>query len=315
MIADMLTYRRPHDSIGEREFIERFILPANPAPIAAPNGTVHAYALTIPNADGTAPTVAFCAHTDSVHNRTLPEARQSIGYDPHLSQYFVNAIGQRDCLGADDAAGCYVLLKMIAASTPGLYVFFRGEERGGIGSSWVAEHRADLFANIRAAIQFDRKGRRSIITHMAVGRTCSDAFADSLAGALRLGHERDDTGSFTDTANLATLVPECCNVSCGYEHEHSASETLDALYLEALTEACIAAFATTPELTIAREPGDFDIAPVRHWSTRAANEPVYSLRELIEMNDDDIEEVAKWEDYETVADLLRNARDALRLLY
>jgi hypothetical protein len=298
-ITEMLTYRRAHDSQGEREFIARYIAPVA-HPVADASGTVMAYALKIGQSR-----YCFSAHTDSVHNRQHDAARQPVAFDAHLREYIVGDASQRDCLGADNAAGCYVLLRMIAARVPGLYVFFRGEERGGIGSSWIAKNARDLFHGIDAAIAFDRKGTGSIITEMACGKTCSDAFAHSLADALGLGHAPDPTGSFTDTANLAEFIAECTNVSCGYANEHSAMESLDAEYLERLADACIAAFASGCALVIERAPGDFDSAAWAGWDDA---EPC----DLESMTDEEIRALVHWASEGDLIATLRDARDRLR---
>jgi hypothetical protein len=300
-IGEMLTYRRAHDSLGEAQFIARYIAPVA-HPINDPQGNVQAYALKIGSSR-----VAFCAHTDSVHNRQNPEPRQRVAFDAQRAEYFVADEKQRDCLGADNAAGCYVLLRMIAADVPGLYVFFRGEERGGIGSSYIAKHCADLFSGIDAAIAFDRRGTGSIITEMMIGKTCSDAFAQSLADGLDLGHALDDTGSFTDTANLAGLVAECTNVSCGYESEHSAHETLDADYLDLLADACVAFFSGDAALVIEREPGDFA-------SSQFAQDFSYddSFCELESMTDAEITEFVHWSSERDLVAMLKDARARIR---
>lgn len=293
-LSDMLTYRRAHNSLGEAQFIDRFILPSAPEVIAAKDGTIHAYVRRI----GDSPAV-FCAHVDSVHNRMNPEPRQKIAFDSFAGEFIVADAAQRDCLGADDAAGCYVLLEMIAASVPGMYIFFRGEERGGIGSNYVAHHRANLFDGKEYAIQFDRRGTQSIITEMMVGRTCSDEFALSLSDALGMGHTCDNTGSFTDTANLSDLIPECTNISIGYENEHSRHETLNANYVLQLTAAFIAAFKNgSPELTIARVPGQFEASP-----------------ELVDMTDEELIDMAYSCDPDTIAKVLMGVRDELIAAY
>jgi hypothetical protein len=266
-IGEILSYRRPHDSDGELEFIMRFIMPLKPKLIeetirvqGEEMKDVHAFIVTIPHADGSAIKRAFCAHTDSVHNRTISDKRQSIGFDAERHEFYVNNPKQRDCLGADDGAGCYVLFRLIEAKIPGMYVFFRGEERGGIGSTYVSEKRADLFTGIEYAIQFDRRGTHSIITEMMCGMTCSDEFGTALAEALGMGHKLDPTGTFTDTANLAEIVPECTNISVGYESEHSAAETLDTGYLLDLVDHCIQAFSASGlELPIKRMPADYGV--------------------------------------------------------
>lgn len=288
----MLTYRRAHDSAGEAAFIARYIAPLA-RPVKALDGTVHAYTVTI----GKAPRFAFCAHTDSVHNRQNPAIFQRVAFDTVRGEYFVADPKQRDCLGADNAAGCYVLLKMMEARVPGAYWFFRGEERGGIGSGWVTDNRPDLFAGIDAAIGFDRRGTNSIITEMMVGRTCSDEFADSLGDLLGLRHSPDPTGSFTDTANLAAIVPECTNVSVGYESEHSAHETLNRDYLQRLVAACVRGFAGEPVLVLDREPGDFQ-----------GSEIPYSLAML---TNEDIDELVHSCTPVQLARILRDARDEL----
>lgn len=295
IIAEMLTYRRAHDSDGESEFIARYIAP-HAAPIRDAAGIAYAYSVDI----GESPRVAFCAHTDSVHNRTLLHKRQRVSFDATRKEFFVGDKAQRDCLGADNAAGVFVLLQMIAARVPGRYFFFRGEERGGIGSSWLVMHRADMLQGIRAAIAFDRRDTHSIITHMSVGRTCSDAFADSLAVALNMGHDRDDTGSFTDTANLADLVPECTNVSVGYDNEHSARETLNARYLIRLADACIAAFRLgTDALTIEREPGAY------------VDANAFDADSFGDLSDDDISELVYGCDGRQLVEILIKARDEI----
>lgn len=305
-MGEMLTYRRAHDSIGELAFIERYVSPRVTDAVVAEDGTIHAFHVAIPNADGSPSRYAFIAHTDSVHNRHNPEPRQKVAYDATLQQFIVADPKQRDCLGADDAAGCYVLCRMIDAGVPGLYVFFRNEERGGIGSGYVAEYRQDLFDGIDAAIQFDRRGTRSIITQMACGRTCSDAFAKSLSGALDMGHELDPTGSFTDTANLIYLVPECTNISVGYDAEHSSSETQAAWYIEELAERCITVFAADPGLVIegVTEAQRWDSAP------RYGEAMPYDV-DLCDMTDADLAWIVDNNTPEVVVGLLKAARDEL----
>jgi hypothetical protein len=144
-------------------------------------------------------------------------------------------------LGADDAAGNWLMFNMIHKKVPGIYAFFRGEERGGIGSSYCAGKRKDLFEKVRCAIAFDRRGTESVITHQGAGRGCSDEFGRSLANILEMGHKLDDTGIYTDTAEFFGIVNNCTNLSVGYEKEHSKLETLNKAYIEALRDRLIAA--------------------------------------------------------------------------
>lgn len=147
---------------------------------------------------------------------------------------------KKTILGADDKAGMTILLYMIEKNVPGLYYFFIGEEVGCIGSS-AASRRADFFSKYERMISFDRRGVNSIITHQSSKRTCSDEFADSLSKQFAkygLNLEKDDTGVYTDSAEFATIIPECTNISVGYYKEHTHEEHQDIEFLEKLTKAC-----------------------------------------------------------------------------
>lgn len=324
-IGEMLSYRRPHDSPGEQEFVDRYILPLGPTLVIEPASkrdsrpeAVHAYVLRIEGSD-LQNERAFCAHVDSVHNRQQTHTRQSVGYDSFLDQFFVPDDKQRDCLGADDAAGVYVLLRMIEAGVPGLYVFFRGEERGGIGSSYVEEVRPDVFDGITQAIQFDRRGTRSIITNMMCGMTCSDTFAVALGEALGMGHEPDDSGSFTDTANLASIVAECTNVSVGYDWEHSSHETLEAGYLVELADRCIDVFGREDlALPIVRAPGQFRVQRAPSYVLSAIDEGIYTYEfgqvtvyDLPNMSADELESLVREGSVEDLVTLLSHASEVI----
>jgi len=117
-------------------------------------------------------------------------------------------------------------------------MFHRDEEIGGKGAEYIIKQTPELVADILYAIAFDRRGTTSVITKQR-GRRCSDAFGNSLAKALKMNHEIDDTGSFTDTATYYELIPECTNVSSGYASEHGINETLNLKYLYQLRQSLI----------------------------------------------------------------------------
>jgi hypothetical protein len=74
-----------------------------------------------------------------------------------------------------------------------------------------------------------------------------------------LGYAPDNTGSFTDTANYVRLIPECTNVSVGYDHEHGPSEVLDVVHLVALRGALVKAFKEgTGDLPVVRGVDDVE---------------------------------------------------------
>lgn len=169
---------------------------------------------------GTSRTI-FTAHTDSVHHE---EGENKIRKT--LTHWY----GDGDALGADDGCGIALMLHMIAAGVPGRYVFFRGEECGGIGSSWLAENMPELLGRYDRAIAFDRAGLGDVITHQSGGRCCSDIFANALADALNvegLMYLPDATGVYTDTAEFTNIIPECTNLSVGYDHQHGPNEELN----------------------------------------------------------------------------------------
>ena len=231
-LHEMLRYKRPHQSKTEAAWIERFIAPYNPF-----NLDDAAYIVHIPNTDGTDAPVMFSCHTDTVHRA---DGMQRIRYDRKKQVYFKD---DKEPLGADDAAGAWVMLEMIDAGVPGCYVFHRGEECGGLGSSHLAKQHPDFLNTFNYAVAFDRRGSTSVITHQGYGRCCSDLFAQALADDINADevsmYAPDDTGVFTDTANYTGIIPECTNLSCGYANEHSGNETLHLPTLFALRDACI----------------------------------------------------------------------------
>jgi hypothetical protein len=234
----ILETKRPHDSKAENKFIGQFITPTGVEFDQMGNAFLH-----IP---GDGDNILWSCHTDTVHR---DGGRQAIQKRKDIVTLSPKA--KANCLGADDGAGIWLMLEMIAARKPGLYVFHRGEECGGIGSDYIATHTPDRLAGIDAAIALDRKGFNSIITHQG-SRGCSDKFSASLAAAMPVMRwESDDSGLFTDTANYFSLVPECTNLSVGYLAQHTARESLDVGFLAMLRHELIA--LDTTKLVIARD--------------------------------------------------------------
>jgi hypothetical protein len=264
-LLHMMRYRRKHGSQTEVDFINDYLinltgiysLHAPAAKAGEPGGPAMCYVLDV----GT-PTIVFSSHVDTVHSGG---GMQVVEYDANLRVAYKQ---DNQPLGADDAAGVWLLLQMIDAGVPGRYMFHRGEECGGLGSKMVAEHHRSLFAGIDHAVAFDRKGDCSVITYQRGGRCCSDKFADELACRLTAltGHTiaADETGSFTDTANYTGLVGECTNVSVGYLDEHSGKEMLDIEYLLKLREACCIA-ATWSDLPVVRKAGEHEPRTYGGW--------------------------------------------------
>lgn len=144
-------------------------------------------------------------------------------------------------LGADDKAGVTVMLWMIKNRVPGLYYFFIGEEVGCIGSG-NASKLGNFKNKFDRIISFDRRGNNSVITFQSSQRCCSEKFGESLANQLNIfdmSYKTDDSGVYTDSAEFMDIIPECTNISVGYNKEHTFSESQDIEHLQKLAEACV----------------------------------------------------------------------------
>ena len=234
-IIKFFEYRRLHNSPTLQEFMATYLLECAPeqTPYIDTVGNIH-YDLRIDSTNRT----LFTAHVDSVTQ--VGGMQRVMITDGVLHLHPKENIST--CLGADDGSGILVLLALIKAHVPAYYVFTQGEERGGIGASYLADHNPDLLLQFDRAIAFDRKGTSSVISHQGWGRCCSDVFADALSDALSndtLMYAPDDTGVYTDTAEFTTLIPECTNVSVGYYREHTKDESQDLAHLRALIAQAI----------------------------------------------------------------------------
>lgn len=182
----------------------------------------------------------FAAHLDTVHRE---DGEQDIFFldDDHLVADGPD--GKASVLGADDAAGVYLLSEMIIAGVPGQYLFFVGEECGGIGSSSFVTDNPEFSADF--VVSFDRKGTTDVITHQSCYQTASNKFANALAGRLNAAipgfrYKACDGGVYTDSKEFADRVPECTNISVGYYREHTVNESQDLTHLLKLRDAVVA---------------------------------------------------------------------------
>jgi hypothetical protein len=272
-LLNILTYRRPDKSIGESLTIARFI-DTIPGIKADRHGNRY-------KVIGKEPTTLFSAHTDTVH--TIDGRQKLHVTDTEVSLNRNNLPPKRlkkidkwfrNCLGADDAAGMYVLMCLIHARKPGLYIFHRAEECGAYGSQGIADDM-DLFAKypIERAIAFDRRGYNDVITHQSMHRCCSDEFAQALCDGLNLNMQPNPHGVFTDTANYVDIVPECTNVSVGYHFEHTDKEKLNLAFLDLLIERALAFdFDTLPTV---RNPDNDAKTPCDVFVTKQRSDDDY----------------------------------------
>tara|TARA_R110000868_G_scaffold5817_6_gene34066 strand:+ start:2303 stop:3337 length:1035 start_codon:yes stop_codon:yes gene_type:complete len=270
--------KRPHATPGVAEFTD-WLADHAPKKYALHRsydscGNLHIDA----RADHTSRTL-FVAHVDTVHREGGPnKIRKTQG------MWYADGA----CLGADDGAGCAILMHLLAASVPGYYIFTQGEERGGIGAKYLAERSPELLGEFDRAIAFDRRGIDSVITHQGWGRCCSDEFASALSGELCadgvLMYLGDDTGVYTDTAEFTDIIPECTNISVGYMNEHSDRETLDIHHFVALARAAVN--IKWDALPTVRDPKEVEpLAVVDSWRTHYSTHTVTTEDEDIWLED------------------------------
>jgi hypothetical protein len=189
---------------------------------------------------GDNPTTMFTCHLDTADRKQAVTRLFSVQID---EQEHIVTDGTT-VLGADDKAGTTVMLYMMAKNVPGLYYFFIGEERGGIGSRALADKYDEVsyLKNIKRCVSFDRRKTISVITAQAGGRCCSDEFGNALCeqyNASGLNLKIDPTGVFTDSASFIDDIPECTNVSVGYLNEHTGKEIQNMDYLIDLCKASV----------------------------------------------------------------------------
>lgn len=211
-LEKILKRKRPHGGRGEKA-LARYLAKAY-------NGTIDDTG-NVTIGDGQ---ICFCAHLDTADSA---EGIRSLGHMDGMLW------AHNDLLGADDGAGVYALSRMVEAGVEARYVFFVGEECGGIGSS-----RYDMPGYVDAVIALDRRGTTEVI-HTQGGYPCASGRCSRWVAAHLTGYAPSDRGSFTDSRNFADRVPECLNIAVGYQLEHSTHEWLDVEHLERLIQELI----------------------------------------------------------------------------
>lgn len=279
-LIDILTYQRPARSAGEELFINKWLDGIYPM---AKDVHGNRY-LRIPKPSGDPSKTMFSCHTDTVHPRPNHNYRQKIeAYVNDEGRVLVSAEGKQQ-LGADDGAGIWLMLNMIQAKIPGLYVFHRDEETGGQGSTYIAQHQPDIVEGIDVCIAFDRQDCHDLITHQ-LGRCASDGFCEQFAKALNdtglVHYQLDPTGVFTDSANYTHIISECTNISVGYAHQHTFNEYLDINHTIQLRDALLK--IDFEALEAKRDPNELDLDDPYNcymWGEDLMTRESTSMREL-----------------------------------
>lgn len=193
----------------------------------------------------------FSCHVDTCHGqRESDGGAQDLAYDPGFGDILLAEGSTSGCLGADDGAGIYIMLKMIKAKVPGSYLFHTGEEQGGVGSRAVLVKHKPLLENFSRAIAFDRAVQRGGAPEVIItqgGQACASVEAgQALCTALNKSgaiFEKDyiisHGGSFTDTKVYKSVIDECFNLGVFYAAQHSNREWLNVAGLEQLLQACL----------------------------------------------------------------------------
>ena len=231
-LARALSAKRPHNTPAVSDFTE-WLFNALPPTLKGFTSVDGAGNLHVDNRIAGSRTL-FIAQVDTVHREVGANKIRKT-----KAMWFADGAP----LGADDGAGVAMLMHMIHSGINGYYIFSQGEECGGIGAKFVSKD-VNLLSQFDRAIAFDRRGVDSIISHQGWGRCASDTFCQALADALNLHDENlmympDDTGVYTDTAEFVDVIPECTNISVGYNSEHSQQESLNIHHFELLSEAVL----------------------------------------------------------------------------
>lgn len=277
LLLDMLRYKRPEGSATQTMFCQKYL-----EPVLGPPDLNGNYILVV---GPPSPRIAFMAHHDTIHTsggmQTLHVTDGFVGLSRKSKpkQQFRMKPGSKsnsksNCLGADCTTGVWLILHMIANDVPGRYVIHAGEECGGIGANaLMKDPQAVWIDDTDVAIEFDRFGTNSIITHQCARRTASDEFASSLSNILGMDHRIDTGGIFTDSEVYAESIPECTNLSVGYNQHHTSGEYQDIDYAVELAAALVD--ADWSQLVVARDP---KVVEYEGWGRGGWDDDPYDLR-------------------------------------
>lgn len=159
-------------------------------------------------AEGTIP-IMLIAHVDTVFREPI----RNFWYNERKMSY-KGLIG----LGADDRAGVFSIIQIIHRGYRPYVLFTTEEETGGYGAHmFTMEHPVP--PNIKYMIELDRAGNNDCVFYECDNRSFVD-YVESYGFSEAIG-------SFTD---ISIIMPDWeiagVNLSIGYQHEHTANETL-----------------------------------------------------------------------------------------
>lgn len=268
VLVTILSWIRPHGTPHELAFCEWLTKTLEDLGHKVVKWEEGSMFVDIPHPGGRASTSLFSCHVDTVdflQPGTPLDTRKKLAYDPNFGHITLDKDSAGTCLGADDGAGVWIMLNMIASGVPGGYLFHRGEERGGISATANARKRSLELKRFDLAVAFDRPRTDEIITHQGGVECASRKFAEALAGQLNqhgFSYKPSARGVYTDTKEYRKIVAECINIGVGYEQQHGKNEFQDYAHLKALTEACIK--INWDALPVDRDPSKADVYSYTH---------------------------------------------------
>lgn len=153
--------------------------------------------------------IALVAHMDTVHTKVPSQ----IFWDREQ-----DVIWSPQGLGADDRAGIFAIMSIVASGLLPHIVFTTDEEKGGIGATLLSK-RTNPFEDLRYMIELDRNGFKDCVFY-----DCDNQKFEEFVE--KFGFETD-WGSYSDICELCPSWKVAgVNLSVGYFNEHTMSEFL-----------------------------------------------------------------------------------------
>jgi hypothetical protein len=195
-------------------------------------------------------TVLFSCHTDTVHSKAESDKneKQQLAFDPIFQHIYLLDKASSSCLGGDDGVGIFILLEMIKAKKPGKYIFHTGEEVGGLGAKAFTRNNKKYLDDLNQVVAFDRPvyvdSNPEVIIRQGGALCASKEYGEALAAELsKFNFERDyqvsEKGIYTDSKEYAFGVPECVNLGCFYNKQHTVNEYVDVGGVMTLLDAAL----------------------------------------------------------------------------
>lgn len=288
-LLEILRYTRKHESVTEALFINSYLIPmiAELGYTPEMDGAGNIWATVEDKL--TAPYL-FVAHIDTCHQREGMIEPKVVGDIISLDKADV----MHGCLGADDGVGIYANLRMMEAGVGGTYLFTRGEEKGGIGASYIAKSTPEKLEGFLMSIEVDRAGTDEIIASQSYGECASEDFCNELGEAIGLGQRASHMGVYTDVSEFADIIPENVNIAAGYEHQHTYKEIVDKAYVEKLVDRLIKVDYSS--LHTKRTPGDYGEQMTGWWNYQQDSMYMSDYDRLIAYVEDNPDKVANFLD-------------------